>query len=172
LVLAAAGQEWTTTIDVGPDPRIDFAPEDREARWQALMRLYELAEPVYLAGVRTTELQRQIVDVQALLRDREAVPEELTEEVKALAVELTELQEAMGPLRQATRLSGAIEGSATRPTDDQLWQIDEAWTDATEAIERVNAVIERMPALNRMLNENGVRPEVGEAVPVPRRPGG
>ncbi len=173
VALTAGIQEWTTEVVVRPDPRVEFATADREARQEALMTLYHLAKPVYLAGQRTRTLQGQIRDVRAQLQDREDVPEALSAEVGAIADELDEIQEEMGTVQRATRLSGAIEGSATRPTADQLWQIEQAWTDATEVIGRLNRVLEeRMPALNRMLDENGIRPEVGEAVALPRRPGG
>ena len=137
------------------------------------MELHELAEPVYLAGRRIRSLQDQIGDVRSLLDDSDGVAEELVEEAKAIEEEVGDILDDMGALRQATRLSGAIQGSATRPTADQLWQIDRAWNDATEVISRLNVVIEeRMPALNRQLDEHGIRPSAGEPVSVPRRRGG
>ena len=67
-------------------------------------------------------------------------------------------------------MGGAIDGSTTRPTTDQLWQIDTAWEKIPDTITRLNAIItDRMPALNRLLNEHGVRPDPGDVVELPIR---
>ena len=171
-VLSAGGQEWSTAITVLPDPRVQFTDADRQARQHALMSLYDLAEPVYLLGQRVRSLGEQVGQIQDLLGDDEQHGQ-LRSEADSIEVELDAINEAMAPLRQANRLRGAIQGSATRPTTDQIWQIDRAWEIAPELIQRVNTVIqEALPALNRQLNESGVRPDPGTAVPVPRRSGG
>ncbi len=64
-----------------------------------------------------------------------------------------------------------MEGSTTRPTADQLWQIEQAWEQVPDLISRLNAfVTSRVPAFYAQLDENGIRPDPGEVVAVPVRP--
>ena len=96
-----------------------------------------------------------------------------SEELSALQEELEEIDDDLGEVRGWARVASAIQQSSTLPTEDQLWQVDAAWEAAPGHIERLNAIItERMPAFNAMLDEEGVRPDPGEAVAVPRREGG
>lgn len=61
----------------------------------------------------------------------------------------------------------------SKATDDQLWWIDRSWEEVPPIVEQVNAMLaERIPMLYDRLAEEGVRPEVGEPVAVPRRGGG
>jgi len=54
-----------------------------------------------------------------------------------------------------------------------LWQVEQAWQEAPAAIERLNAIItNRLPALYGQLDQHGVRPDPGEAIAIPSRPGG
>ena len=65
-----------------------------------------------------------------------------------------------------------LEGSTARPTADQLWQMEQAWDEVPGLIEQLNDMItHRLPALYDHLNEHGIRPDPGEAIEVPRRPG-
>lgn len=171
--LSVGGSESTTSVNVLPDPRVPFSQADRAARQVALDRLNELAEPVYQAGQRVRDLKTQVSDIQKLIKNREGLPESLTTEVEELATELDSIQADLGPVARGVRLGGAIEGSSTLPTVDQTWQIEQAEEDAAEVIVRINSIIEdRMPALNRQLDELGVRPDPGTPISVPRRSSG
>ena len=107
-----------------------------------------------------------------MLRDAEEAPESLQEDANAISAELAELNRDLTQLNRSMRGAGSIGSVTARPTDDQLWQIDQAWDMAPDLVTRVNRVItNRMPAFYDQLNEHGIRPEVGEAVGVPARPG-
>ncbi len=153
------------------DPRIEVSREDLAARQAALMSVYQLQAPVYHAGQAIRRLRDQLADVDDLLNDATDAPEALSEEVEAIEEELESLGDDLDDLPvQQTR--SAIEGSTTRPTEDQFQDIDGAWEDAPEIIERLNAIISgRMPALNRRLDDEGIRADPGEAVEMPRRGG-
>lgn len=57
------------------------------------------------------------------------------------------------------------------PTDDQVWAIDATMESVGPVIRRINALLtERMPAFERRLAEAGVRPPLGDPVPVPGQP--
>ena len=85
---------------------------------------------------------------------------------------LEAIREALGEARRWAGIAGAIQQSSTLPTEDQLWQVDAAWEATPPLIERLNILItDRAPALNSALNDAGVRPDVGEALVVPRRGG-
>ncbi len=74
-------------------------------------------------------------------------------------------------LNRDARVVNSIDASSSPPTADQLWQLEQLWERAPMLIEQLNGMItERMPALNQLLNEHGIRPKVGEAVALPKRP--
>ncbi len=66
-----------------------------------------------------------------------------------------------------------IEASTTRPTEDQLQDVERAWRDAPEVIGRLNALIlVRIPAFYQKLDDERIQPDAGEYVEVQRRRGG
>ncbi len=70
------------------------------------------------------------------------------------------------------RLSRAIDGSTTRPTTDQLWQVDRAWEQVPALVEKVNEIIiATMPEIYRRLDAAGIRPKPGETIAEPVRSG-
>lgn len=117
-------------------------------------------------------LREQIGAVQQLLRDAPDTPEDLTDGAKTLNEDIREFGREISQARRHARVFGAIDASTTRPTADQQWQAGQLWEDITGLVDRVNDIItNRMPALNRQLNEHGVRPSPGEPIKVPIRPG-
>jgi photosystem II stability/assembly factor-like uncharacterized protein len=171
--LEAAGQSLETPVEVRLDPRVEISQADLLARQEAMMSAYQLAKPVYEAGQAIQRLTDQLGDIQGLLKETESAPEELIEEVNALREQVRELNSKMGDVRRGSRGSFSIEGSSTRPTADQLWQLEQAWEQAPGLIEQVNQIVtERMPEIYAQLDEHGIRPDPGKAVEVPVRPGG
>ena len=153
------------------DPRIEVSREDLAARQAALMSVYQLQAPVYHAGQAIRRLRAQLADVDDLLNDAADAPKALSEEVEAIEEELESIGDELNDL-PVWQTRSAIEGSTTRPTEDQFQDIDRAWEDAPGIIERLNALIsDRMPALNRRLDDEGIRADPGEAVEIPRRGG-
>ena len=106
-----------------------------------------------------------------LLNEAVDTPPSLDEEVDEIAEELDDISADMDRLGVGA-LGFAVAASTSRPTEDQLQAIDQAWADAPELIERMNHLItDRMPALYQMLNQAGVRADPGQAISVPRRGG-
>ena len=57
-----------------------------------------------------------------------------------------------------------------RPTEDQIWSIHQTWEAIPAVIERINDMLtNRMPGLEAMLADVGVRPSLGEPIRVPPR---
>jgi photosystem II stability/assembly factor-like uncharacterized protein len=170
--LEAAGQTHSTDLVVEGDPRIQISAADLSARQSTLVTLYALNKTLHQADQAVQRLREQIEAVQQLLRDAPDTPENLTDGAKTLNEDIRELGREISQARRDARVFGAIDGSTTKPTADQQWQAGRLWEDITGLVDRVNDIItNRMPALNRQLNEHGVRPRPGEPIKVPIRPG-
>ncbi|MEM7414740.1 MAG: hypothetical protein AAF389_04525 [Gemmatimonadota bacterium] len=172
VALEIDGERWTSDVEIVAEPRRPMTMADRRARQDALMDVYRLASPLNDATQALSRVREQMGEVEDLLDDAEDAAEHLTEMLEAIQDELDEIGDGLGDARRWSGVGGAIQGSSTVPTEDQLWQIDAAWDAAPGLIERLNVVIERdVPELNTALNAEGMRPDPGEAVAVPRRGG-
>ena len=137
------------------------------------MSLQELAKPLYDATQAAGRLDEQLSEAEKLLEDHEGASESLTDELSAIQEELSEISSALADVRRNAGIGGAIQQSSTLPTEDQLWQVDAAWDAAPELIERLNAlIVDRLPEFNASLDAEGIRPDPGAALEVPRRRGG
>ena len=136
------------------------------------MSLHTLATPIYEATQAAQRLDGQLNEAEALLDDFEAASDALRAELEEVTDELSSIQSDLGTARGNAGVANAIQVSSTVPTEDQLWQIDQAWEAMPEVVSRLNALItSRVPALNAMLDSEGVRPDPGQAITVPRRGG-
>lgn len=172
VALEIDGERWSSDVEIVAEPRRPMTMADRRARQDALMDVYRLAAPLNDATQALSRVREQMSEVEDLLDDADEPPESLTDMLEAIQTELEEIGDGLGDARRWSNVGGAIQGSSTIPTDDQLWQIDAAWDAAPGLIERLNDLIERdVPELNTALNAEGVRPDPGEAVAVPRRGG-
>ncbi|MBI4538048.1 MAG: hypothetical protein HY704_00890 [Gemmatimonadetes bacterium] len=172
--LEAGSETRTTELVVKGDPRVTIARADLDARQRSLITLYGLAKPIQQAVEMLQRASGQLSEVQRLLDGRPDSPGALKQEVERLKKEAERLgQRASRGRQQALTLFSAIEGCTCRPTTDQEWQIERTWTRALELIGQVNTLItDGIPALNRRLDELGVRPEPGKAIELPKRPVG
>ena len=167
--LNAGGTTSAAQLSIRLDPRVTITPADLAARQEALMSVYALAKPAYEAQQAVQRLGNILSDVKKLLTDETS--EDLRQEIDDLSADVDSLRREIGNASRGSRAAFSIEGSTTRPTADQLWQIDRSWTELPPLIERLNEYItERIPALNERLNEHNIRPDAGQAVSVPRRP--
>ena len=95
---------------------------------------------------------------------------DLEDELEAIQSELDEISDGLVEARRWAGVAGAIQGSSTLPTEDQLWQADSAWDAVPPLVERLNLLLtNRVPTFNDSMNAMGVRPHPGEALRVPRR---
>ncbi|MBT8488189.1 MAG: hypothetical protein KJO65_05085, partial [Gemmatimonadetes bacterium] len=172
VTLEAAGTTHSTELEIEADPRRPMTVADRMARQDALMSMHRLAKPVYEAGRALSRLQEQMSEAEELLGQHESAPGSLTTELEAIQEELEAIDDLLGDVRGWTRVAGDMQQSSLSPTEDMLWQVDRAWEEAPGVIERINELItQRVPAFHDALDEEGVRPDPGEALEVPRRGG-
>ena len=168
--LEAAGDTATTELVVRLDQRIEISQADLTERQVALASLADLSKSIGDANRAMRTLTQQVTAIKGQLGGHDDAPESLVQSVDSLQEQLEELGREISTAGRDTRLSGAIEGSTTRPTADQSWQIERAWQRVPALIERLNEIITTtMPAINRRLDDAGIRPNPGEAIAVPRR---
>lgn len=164
------GAVSSQTVRIEADPRRPMTLADRQARQEALMSLHRLASPLNDATQAASTLDGQLDDAADLLGEFAGDAEEAQEELRAIQKELQEIADGLGEARQWTGVAGAIQGSSTLPTGDQLWQIDAAWEAVPPLMERLNALItDRVPAFNTSLDAMGVRPSPGDRLVIPTR---
>ena len=157
-------------LTVRQDPRIDISRADLAARQAALMSMYELQAPVYHAREAGRRLHLQLSNVEQLLRGTDAA-ESFGDHIREIKEVLDDLDGDLSRLPMDT--GRQIEASTTRPTEDQLQALEQAWQDAPELIAQLNSVIlARVPALYRRLNDDRIPVDAGEPLGVPRRRGG
>jgi chromosome segregation ATPase len=158
-------------LTVRQDPRIDVSRADLAARQAAMMSLYELQAPVYHAGQAVERLNLQLSDVEQFLRET-AATESFVNELEGIREELDDLERELRRLGPAGR-SRQIEASTTRPTEDQLQNVERAWKDIPEVIGRLNALIlVRIPRFYGKLHDERFPADPGDYLEVPRRRGG
>jgi photosystem II stability/assembly factor-like uncharacterized protein len=168
-----SGADFSQEIEVRGDPRSQISDADREARQAALLSLYELNKSIREANQTVARLNGRLSDLQALLGASEAAPDELQEEVKQLSDDLSELRRELNQASRDARVANAIDGSTTRPTADQEWQIERAWEQVPGLVEQINEIVtSRLPAVYRACDEHGIRPDPGKPIEVPKKPAG
>ena len=170
--LDAGGRTFSATVEIEADPRRPMSTADRRARQDVLMSLHALAAPLNDATQAANRLTDQMEEAADLLEEHEGASDALTSELEAIRDELEAIRDGLQEARRWAGVAGAIQGSSTLPTEDQLWQVDAAWDAVPPLAERLNALItDTVPAFNAALDAEGVRPDPGEPVTVPRRSG-
>lgn len=172
--LDIGGQNLSTRVPVEGDPRINVTRADLDARQAALMTLYALERPLHEAGERLGEMQEHLSEIREILDQRTGAGElqSLKEEAMTLAEDADSLASSLQEhSRSVFTLFSAIEGSTIRPTEAQGWEVDRSWDRTTARIRELNEMLRtRLPALDRRLEEEGIRSGVGEPVELPGRP--
>jgi photosystem II stability/assembly factor-like uncharacterized protein len=173
VTLHVGEDDFSSTVEIQADPRRSMTMADRRARQDALMSLNHLAAPLFEATQAAQRLTDQMEEAESLLEEYEGGSEALTETLAEIQEELEAVRTALGEARAWAGVGGAIQGSSTLPTEDQLWQVDAAWQAVPPLVERLNVLIEiSVPAFNGALDAEGVRPDPGAPLPVPARRGG
>ncbi len=168
-------------LTVRQDPRIEVSRADLAVRQAALMALYDLQAPVYQGGRAVRRLTQQLSEVEQILRETVTI-RSLRREFEGIREELANVDRALRQILSRTgeegkarpaRTAQQIEASTTRPTEDQLQDVERAWRDVPDVIGRLNALILiRIPALYQELNDDRIQTDTGEHVEVPLRRGG
>ena len=157
-------------IQVRLDPNVQANMGQLRARQAAARSAATIQAAVRRAQTALGRVADQISEAGRLLEET-ASDSTLLAEARAMGEELDSLRARIADASPG-RLFGAIEGTAQAPTADVLWQLDRAWERVPPLVDELNGFItERVPAFNRRLDQAGVRPDPGEPVEVPRRPG-
>ena len=99
-------------------------------------------------------------------------PIPLRDEIRELRGEIRDMQAELNQIRRSARASNAIESFTALPTEDQLWQIDQAWVTVPALLEQVNDLVgTRMPAILSQIYQPGFGPDAGTLIEMPPRPG-
>jgi photosystem II stability/assembly factor-like uncharacterized protein len=172
VTLHVGEDDFSSTMEIQADPRRSMTVADRQARQDALMSLNQLAAPLFEVTQAAQRLTDQMEEAESLLEEYEGGSEALTETLVEIQEELEAVRTGLDEARAWAGVGGAIQGSSTLPTEDQLWQVDAAWQAVPPLVERLNVLIEiSVPAFNGALDAEGVRPDPGAPLPVPVRRG-
>jgi photosystem II stability/assembly factor-like uncharacterized protein len=170
--LDAGGEAMETTVQVRLDPRVEISRTDLMARQDAMMRSFALAKPANDASQAIGRIREQLGAIRQQMRGHDPA-ESLTAEVDAIAEEVDEINDDLGPVRQGSGARGGIERYHSAPSADALYQIESGWDALPGAIQRLNTLItSRMPALHDMVSQAGFRPDLGDPIQVPVPPRG
>ena len=170
--LTVGGESQTTDVGVRLDPRREASQAALVARQEAMMRAHALAGPVRDARERIGAMNGRLDEIRALVDDAE-MDDAGRERIEALAEEISgELEEVGDDLGDAAGGTGIsqMEGWSGEPTADQLYQIDRAWEALPPVADRINALLAgSMPALEALLGDLGVMPDLGDPIRIPPR---
>ena len=171
--LTMGGESQTTEVGVRLDPRREASRAALVARQDAMMRAHALAGPAREAVQRMGAMNERLDEIKSLVDGAElddADRGRIEEMAEAVSGELEAIEDDFDDADGGTGI-GQMEGWSGAPTADQLYAIDRAWDAIPALIERLNAVLtERMPALESLVADLGVRPNLGEPVRIPPRP--
>ena len=178
VALAVGADTLETGVGVRLDPRVEMSRSVIASRHEAMMESYRLSGAIQDANERIESIGEQLDEIEERVEAAgdgvsEALAEELDGEIEAFREALEEVDDALGDVATGGFMWNAIQSASGPPTDDQLWWIDRSWEEVPPIVEQVNEMLTgRLPALYDRLAEEGVRPEAGEPVAVPRRGGG
>ncbi|WP_419164836.1 VPS10 domain-containing protein [Candidatus Palauibacter sp.] len=170
--LTVGGESQTADVGVRLDPRREAGQAALVARQDAMMRAHALAAPVRDARERIGAMNGRLDEIRALLDEAE-VGEGDRERIEAMAEEISgELEEVGDDLGDAAGGTGIsqMEGWSGEPTADQVYRIDRAWEALPPVADRINALLTgSMPALEALLGDLGVMPDLGDPIRIPPR---
>jgi photosystem II stability/assembly factor-like uncharacterized protein len=185
--LVVNGKESAATgIVVRGEPDIQISDADRRARFDVLKELQALNNQVQFAQAALRKTNDQITQIKAAIKDSAGVPAPIRAVLDSVVKALDPLKTRFGvgfdfaggnfdfnAFRKnlgfrVGNVGGGIDGSTSRPTEDEMRQIGELKVDVPAAIAEVNALIGRLPALYKQLAEAGVYPAAPKPVGPPK----
>ena len=170
VTLKVSDREYSKTLRVVGDPRIDVSYEERKAQHDALMTLYKLHPVLSSVDKTSNSLKKKISDLERTLKKLPKVPQSILDKIKAISEELKDIRlNVFGDpklgwrgLRLSVRgrlliLGRAIGGYTGAPSRYQLQQLEKNKKQLDVFVQRINKIIEKdIPELNEMLNENKI----------------
>ena len=151
--LTVGGETREQSLEVRPDPELPVAAEERLARYQFTMDLFDLQRLAYDRGIEAYDLERRASDVLEALEGAEGVAAEDLERARELAGEIEELADAWRSINDDIRnwwtgLRGKFDGgvsttgSLTGPSDDHRRRLEQIRAETEAASARLDAALE------------------------------
>ena len=118
--LTAGGETREQSLEVRPDPELPVSAEERLARYEFTMALFDLQRTAYERGIDAYDLERRASDVLEALEDAEDVAEEDLERARELAGEIEEIADQWRSINSDIRnwwtgLRGKSTAASRRP---------------------------------------------------------
>lgn len=162
------GVDTGAVVAVAMDPRMNVAPEDAAARQSALQAAFAYAKPYTDANAAVTRLRQRLEQIDGEIKAVANAPEDLTTSVEAIGAVLDEVGDSLRGDRRVLFAAFGIERSSARPTDDQIYTLEQARQRLPALIAQLNDVIgEQIPQLYVRMNEAGIRPDPGPLLALP-----
>jgi photosystem II stability/assembly factor-like uncharacterized protein len=159
-------------VTVRLDPRVSVSRTVLATRQNAMLSSYRLSGATDAAGDALDALEDQLDDVASLLAVAGNGVSDLTAEVEAMLEDVEAMGNWLDDVSDGANMMGQIQSVSGPPTADQLWQIEQSWNDVPDVIDSVNEMLTTtLPALYDRLDREGVRPDPGQAITMPRRGG-
>ena len=174
VTLAVDGKDANTrSVRVMGDPEIQISDADRHTLFTTLNDLHTLHGTVTRAADALTRAAEQFAQVRTAVRANGDAPAAMKAAVDSMSADMDSLRRRVtglgggggggfgGPPNLRNRvgqLKGSIMGATSLPTEVELRQLAEIRPAVPKAVEDVNALIARLPALYRRLAEAGVYP--------------
>ncbi|MEQ9397978.1 MAG: hypothetical protein RJQ04_02305 [Longimicrobiales bacterium] len=169
--MEAGDQVAESELVVRFDPRVEVSDAVLTARHDAMIDSYRLSGSVEKAEDALEGAGDRLREIRTLLREEDA-DDALADETARLLEQVDSLEARLDRASDGASMWGRIEGVSGPPTADQLRAIERSWDRLPDVIGEINALVTgAVPALNRRLDQAGVRPGAGSAVPLPRRGG-
>jgi photosystem II stability/assembly factor-like uncharacterized protein len=176
--LEVDGQKFGTSGQVEPDLRFEMTDEARTAQQEAIAELLAMTKKMGLAITSATNISRQLENLAKDLKKEEKEIAPVDEAIAVFEKKFRPLEEEIvpkefggvpstwesalrgGPLnQQLLGLGSSIGGYPSAPTETDLCLLDHLGRKVDGQVERINQVIrEDLPALNRILEENQLKP--------------
>ncbi|WP_419163047.1 VPS10 domain-containing protein [Candidatus Palauibacter sp.] len=171
--LTVGGETREQSLEVRPDPELPISAQERLARYEFTMALFDLQRTAYERGITAYGLERRASESLEALEGAEDVAAEDLERARELVAEIEgvadEWRSINGDIRSWwTGLRGKFDGgpsttgSLTGPSDDQRRRLQQIRAEAEAASARLDAALaETAPELDALL-EAGETTAYGE----------
>jgi photosystem II stability/assembly factor-like uncharacterized protein len=174
--LRALGETVEETFTVRMDPRVHASPEDLDAYYTEVKRLYGMQCSIdgALGKIASIHSQMAALTPQVTAEEIKSLAADLRKQVDAIEVDLEPRPndpEHLNLRRRLTWLVDQVQNYSGRPTKAQVEWIGIFETQLKKVLLDLNTVVEnRLPTLNERLKGAGLAPISPNAPPPPRRP--
>ncbi len=159
--LTAGGETREQSLEVRPDPELPVSTEERLARYEFTMALFELQRVAYEEGSEAYDVERRASELFEMLEGAEDVAAEGLERARELVAEIEEVADEWrsinGDIRNWwTGLRGKFDGgpsttgSLTGPSDDHRRRLERIRAEVEAASARRSAAVDALEALGNL----------------------